>query len=204
MFGSYAVLFSAFLPLTGIHVGFSAFIIHNQFYWIPLRFWTYWRRIPITNTSFCYSFRPHRTLSSLTGSDGNTIGIHRYAITIARNDEYQPLHIEYKWSEIIYNSYTGNKLINKLIKVKECPDHLFLDRRAGRGWPTFLIASQRSLVTAVSVTEAGPLRDVGLGDRRLGIETADRTGLGWRIIEEAYSERDILLSGFASSSTNEA
>jgi len=35
---------------------------------------------------------------------------------IARNDEYQPLHIEHNWSEIIYNSYTSNKLINKLIK----------------------------------------------------------------------------------------
>ena len=82
-----------------------------------------------------------------------------------------------------------NNLYNKLIINNlnhGLQNHRFLGRR---GWPTLLIASHsRSLFDAVSATEEALPPGTGLRDRRSGMEAIDRTGLGWRVTEEARSE----------------
>lgn len=43
----------------------------------------------------------------------------------------------------------------------------------------------------------GTIAEPGLLDRLSGIDAIERTGLGWRVLEAAYSDRVALLSGLA-------
>src|ERR1700748_1221922 len=83
LFGSYAVLFSAWLPLSGIKVNRKSLELGvNTHLSSLLSSWTYLLKTPTTNTWF-YSASLLQPISSLqTGLDGNTIKTHRITLEI--------------------------------------------------------------------------------------------------------------------------
>lgn len=76
LLGSYAVLFSAFLPPTGLYVGAQLCLSLNfSPRCLVYSFWTCSLETRTTSTFWCYLFQLGRILSSQIGSAGSTIGI---------------------------------------------------------------------------------------------------------------------------------
>lgn len=120
----YAILFSAFIPLTGLSV--SAFSSHLYLCYVqPIfpRFSTLWPWIPTTSTLLYCLYLPHHTLLSQTGLAGNIIATREVFVTIWLVLHELPLIFDYSLStgrmtfllRSDLGSYTANALYIKCI-----------------------------------------------------------------------------------------